>query len=66
MNQNEKHKARTPGRLAYERDLAAKPIYDDGAPRRSWDQLCDVAKDSWERNPTDRKTRGTTPTTVQA
>jgi hypothetical protein len=27
-----------------------------GRGRRSWDRLGEVAKDSWERNPTDRKT----------
>ncbi|MGU4702483.1 hypothetical protein K6L09_38120 [Burkholderia cepacia] len=43
------------GQLAYERDLAAQPNYEDGARRPGWDQLGDVAKDSWERNPTDRK-----------
>lgn len=43
------------GQLAYERDLAALPNYDDGARRPGWDQLGDVAKASWERNPTDRK-----------
>lgn len=42
------------GQLAYERDLAARPNYDDGARRRGWDRLDDVCKDSWERNPTDR------------
>lgn len=42
------------GQLAYERDLAAQPNYEDGARRPGWVQLGDVAKDSWERNPTDR------------
>ena len=45
----------SPGQIAYERDLAAQPSYDGGARRKGWNQLCDVAKASWERNPTDRK-----------
>jgi len=48
-------KSSSPGQLTYERDLAAQPHYGDGAPRPGWDRLGDVAKDSWERNPTDRQ-----------
>lgn len=43
-----------PGRIAYEADVVARPFYEDGTPRRSWEQLSDVAKWSWERNPTPR------------
>lgn len=46
----------TPGRTAYEADVRARPTYDDGSPRPTWDQLCEVAKWSWERNPTPRWT----------
>lgn len=42
------------GQLAYERDLAAVPVYQDGGKRPGWDRLGEIAKDSWERNPTDR------------
>jgi len=46
---------KSPGQVAYERDLVGQPIYEDGAKRPVWDRLSGVAKDSWERNPTDRK-----------
>jgi hypothetical protein len=38
-------------RLAYEADVKRRPTYHDGTPRRSWDQLCDIAKRSWQRAP---------------
>ena len=39
----------TAGRLAYEADCLAIPTYHDGAPRKSWDQLDETARWSWER-----------------
>jgi hypothetical protein len=45
---------KTPGQLAYEADVRAKPFYDDGKTRPSWDRLGEVAKLSWEQNPTPR------------
>lgn len=57
--QREKRKLeKSPGQLAYERDLAAQPSYDGGARRPGWDRLGDIAKTSWERNPTDRNPPG--------
>ena len=47
---------RTPGQIAYEAELLVRPNYDDGRPRRSWDQLPDDIKRSWEKNPTPRFT----------
>jgi hypothetical protein len=49
---------RTPGRVAYESDVRAEPTYHDGTPRRTWEQLSDVARWSWERNPLPRRARG--------
>lgn len=46
---------KTPGQIAYELDVKAMPNYHDGEPRKTWDQLCDVAKWTWERNPTPRR-----------
>lgn len=46
-----------PGRRAYERDLARQPLYHDRTPRPSWDALPEIARWSWERNPTDRAWR---------
>jgi hypothetical protein len=46
--------ARTPGQIAYEEDLAREPCYGDGTPRKTWHQLSDDARWSWERKPTPR------------
>jgi hypothetical protein len=43
-----------PGQLAYESECAVRPVYHDGTQRRTWDQLCEYARWSWERNPTPR------------
>lgn len=45
---------KTPGQLAYERDVAIQPLYHDGTQRRTWEQVSDHIRQSWERNPTDR------------
>lgn len=47
----------TPGHTAYEADLRQQPRYHDGTSRRTWEQLSDFAKWSWERNPTPRTYR---------
>jgi hypothetical protein len=41
-------------RAAYEEDVRRSPFYHDGAPRRSWDELPEFARESWRRNPTPR------------
>jgi hypothetical protein len=48
---------KTQGQIAYEAELDAKPLYHDGTPRRPWEQIDDVCKLSWERNPTPRRTK---------
>ena len=45
---------KSPGQLAHEADVAARPTYPDGSLRRSWEQLESVIRDGWERNPTPR------------
>lgn len=45
---------RSPAQIAYEADCAACPAYHDGTPRKSWSALSDIARLSWERNPTPR------------
>ena len=45
----------TPGEAAYREDLRRRPYYDDKTLRRSWAQLDDYTKQSWERNPTPRE-----------
>ena len=49
--------AHTPGRMAYEEDVRGKPHYHDGTPRRTWEQLSEIARWSWERNPRPRYVR---------
>ena len=36
-------------RRAYEADVARRPKYHDGTPRKTWDQLDAVARWSWGR-----------------
>lgn len=45
------------GREAYEQDVRGCPLYHDGSPRVGWNQLCEVARYSWDRNPTPRNTQ---------
>lgn len=42
---------KTPGQIAYEEDVRFTPTYDHGIPRHSWDQLSEIARWSWERQP---------------
>lgn len=37
------------GKAAYEADCLRRPVYHDGSPRKSWDNLPEIAKWSWER-----------------
>ena len=39
----------TKGKAAYEADLKIRPTYHDGTPRKAWEQLCSVARYSWEK-----------------
>lgn len=34
-------------RERYEADVKRRPHYHDGTPRRSWEELCDIAQRSW-------------------
>ena len=45
---------RSPGQVAYERDVELEPSYHDGTPRARWSELSDVERSSWEKNPTVR------------
>lgn len=40
---------KTPGQLAYEKDIRERRTYHDGTPRKTWDQLTDIIRDTWER-----------------
>ena len=43
------------GQRAYESDVRARPKYDDGSARKTWAQLGEVERGSWEKNPTQRE-----------
>ena len=45
---------KAPGQAAYERDVKRKPLYPDGKPRRKWEELDEVSRWTWSKNPTDR------------
>jgi len=45
---------KTPGQVAYEAELKVVPTYHDSQQRKSWSQLGEVERWSWERNPTPR------------
>lgn len=40
---------KSPGQLAYEADVARRPTYDDGSPRKRWEQLDANMQWSWQR-----------------
>lgn len=40
--------SKTPGQQAYEHDVKHHPHYQEGGPRRSWDDLPEYSKWSWE------------------
>lgn len=42
------------GRAAYEADVLARPTYPDGGPRKTWSELSEPVRQTWERNPTPR------------
>lgn len=44
--------AKSPGQIAYEADLDAKPHYFDGRVRPEWHDLTPTARKSWEMNHT--------------
>jgi hypothetical protein len=46
---------KTDGQIAYEEDVRRKPIYENGKPRKTWDQLDNLEKLSWITNPTPRE-----------
>jgi hypothetical protein len=45
---------KSPGQRAYEEDVRRRPLHHDGSPRRPWSVISDVAKWSWERDPSPR------------
>jgi hypothetical protein len=43
---------KTPGQLDYERDVQQKPLYHTGHPRKTWAELSELTRWSWERGAT--------------
>jgi hypothetical protein len=37
----------TPAQIAYEADVAKRPTYHDGTPRKTWAQLGDLERSTW-------------------
>lgn len=37
------------GKAAYDADIASRPTYHDGTPRKPWEDLCPVARQSWNK-----------------
>lgn len=37
------------GKAAYDADIASRPTYHDGTPRKPWEDLCLVARQSWNK-----------------
>lgn len=44
-----------PGEAAYIEDVNRQPNYHDGSPRKSWEQLSEVERSTWVKNPTPRE-----------
>ena len=42
---------KTLGQIAYEADVARRPVYHDGLARPTWDHLAAWAKSTWEHVP---------------
>lgn len=39
---------KTQGQLDYEENVRKYPLYHDGTPRPAWDELHEIARQSWE------------------
>jgi len=40
--------AQTPGKLAYQRDCERKPLHNNGERRKTWFELTDTGRTTWE------------------
>jgi len=38
----------TPGQIAYAKDVAQRPLYHDGSPRKAWENHTDAIRSWWE------------------
>lgn len=53
-DEHEAHDHERAAKAAYDEDCARNPFYCDGRPRKSWEQLGEIERESWMRNPTPR------------
>lgn len=37
------------GKTEYEADVAKRPTYHDGTPRKTWEQLLEIARSTWRK-----------------
>ena len=51
---NHYHKRPDAAQLAYAEDVRRQPLYHTGERRKCWEQLGDIERDTWRRNPTPR------------
>lgn len=47
---------KSPGQMAYETELKARPTYHDGTARKTWAHLGEPERGTWDRDPTPRWT----------
>lgn len=40
---------KTNGQMAYEADVLKTPLYPDDTPRKTWEQLPEYARRTWEK-----------------
>ena len=55
---------KTPGQLDYERDVQQKPLYHTGQPRKTWEELSEITRWSWERGATKPPTQTCIPSLI--
>mgnify|MGYP007071672430 FL=1 len=52
---------KTPGQIDYERDVRQNPLYRTGQPRKTWAELPEIIRQSWERGATIKQPTPPTP-----
>ena len=55
---------KTPGQIDYERDVQQKPLYHTGQPRKTWEELSEITRWSWERGATKPPTQTYLPSLI--
>ena len=50
-----RQRVKSKGEIAYEQDVCRKPTYHDGSKRKTFSELSQCMRYSWEKNPAPRK-----------